>query len=284
MKGRALVKRVVHHCVLCRKLKAPPYRLPPPPPLPKFRVQEKPGFTFVGVDFAGPVCVKSHEEAEKVWIALYTCCVVRAIHLDVVVDLSTHSSIRSLKRFTARRGLPALLVSDNGKTFKGAARVIKKIVTHPIVTRYLVGLNIEWKFNIERAAWWGGVFERMIGLTKRCLRKLVGRTTLTYEELLTAVAEVEMVLNSRPLSYVSSDDIEEPLTPSHLLVGRRILGLPEDPCYEVSSDPDFDVTPKTLDKRMQHLSQILNHFWRRWRSEYLLNLRESHRMPRLTAD
>ena len=86
---------------------------------------------------------------------------------------------------------------------------------------------MEWIFNLEKAPWWGGVFERMIKSVKRCLRKIIGRARLCYDELLTALTEVEMIVNSRPLSYVSTEDIEEPLTPSHLLVGQRILSLPD---------------------------------------------------------
>lgn len=91
---------------------------------------------------------------------------------------------------------------------------------------------------MERAPWWGGLFERMVGLTKRCLRKMIGRAKLTYDELLTAIVEVEMILNSRPLTYVSPDDIEEPLTPAHFLTGRRLLSLPDTLCH---SDEDDDV-------------------------------------------
>ena len=262
-------------------------RVPPPPPLPPFKVQEKPPFSFVGVDFAGPVYIKlskRSEGAEKAWIVLYTCCVVRAVHLDVVVDLSTQAFIRSFKRFSVRRGLPTLLVSDNGKTFKGASKLIKKIMSHETVIQHLMGLRIEWKFNLERAAWWGGVFERLIGSMKRCLRKMIGRATLTYDELLTAVTEVEMVINSMPISYVSSDDLEEPLTPSHLLAGRRILGLPDNLYYDHLLDPDFELNQPIINKRMRYLSRILDHFWKRWRSEYLLSLREQHKIPRGTTE
>ena len=86
---------------------------------------------------------------------------------------------------------------------------------------------MKWSFNLEKAPWWGGVFEKMIQSAKRCLRKTIGNARLTYDELITSVTEVEMILNSRPLSYVSSEDIEEPLTPSHLLVGYRVLSLPD---------------------------------------------------------
>lgn len=151
----------------------------------------------------------------------------RAVHLDVIQDLSTPSFIRCLKRFTARRGIPTKIISDNAKTFKATARVLYSIVRHDDVQQYITGLGIKWVFNLPKAPWWGGVFERLIRSTKRCLRKIIGQARLTYDELQTATVEVEAVLNSRPLSYVSMDNLEEPLTPSHLLTGRRILSLPD---------------------------------------------------------
>ena len=120
------------------------------------------------------------------------CCV----HLDLVGDLSTPTFLRCLKRFTARRGLPSKMISDNGRTFKAAAKVIESIVSHMEVQRYLSGLGVKWVFNLPKAPWWGGVFERLIQSTKRCLRKIIGQVSFLYDELLTAVIEVESVLNS----------------------------------------------------------------------------------------
>ena len=119
------------------------------------------------------------------------------------------------------------MISDNGSTFKSAARVLQKVVADNTVSQYLGGRKIKWSFNIEKAPWWGGIFERMIGLTKKCLRKIIGRAKFSFDELLTAVTEIEFVLNSRPISYVSSSDLDEPLTPFHLLVGRRLSTLPD---------------------------------------------------------
>ena len=82
-------------------------------------------------------------------------------------------------------------------------------------------------FNLKRAPWWGGFFERLIRSVKRCLKKILKNAKLSYEELLTVVTE-ECVLNYRPLTYVSSKDIEEPLTPSHLMTGRRLLSIPDE--------------------------------------------------------
>ena len=97
-------------------------------------------------------------------------------------------------------------------------------------------------------------------------------------ELTTVVIEIESIINSRLLSYISAGDTEEPLTPSHLWIGRRVLNLPDHLGYLCDQgDQYFDIDATQLTRRMRYLSSILNHFWKRWRSEYLAELRESHR-------
>ena len=280
VKGRSLVRAAIHRCVTCKKHEGSPFSGPPPPPLPEFRIKEDPAFTYTGVDFAGPLFVRdaSSGSSRKVWICLFTCLVTRAVYLDIVSDLSTATFIRCLKRFAARQGLPRKFLSDNGKTFKAAAKFLSVVFKDEAVQEHLVSQGSQWIFNIERAPWWGGVFERLIKSTKRCLRKMVGRANFSLDELLTAVLEIEAVINSRPLSYVSSTDCEEPLTPSHLVIGRRLLNLPDylghvcDP-----GDEDFEINAHQLTRRVKHLASVLNHFWKRWRSEYMNELRESHR-------
>ena len=282
LRGRTLIKGFIAKCNICRRFEGAAYKAPPPPPLPSFRVTEHPPFTYTGVDYAGPLMVRPDHPVkalctQKVWICLYTCCVTRAVHIDLVPNLTCQSFLRSFKRFTSRRGLPHKMISDNGTTFKSAAKLIKKIVKNDAVSEYLSGLKISWTFNIERAPWWGGVFERMIGLTKRCLRKVVGRSRLSYDELLTVVTEIESILNSRPISYVSSSDLEEPLTPSHLITGRRLLNLPDEICYRhIEEEFNPDNSTLILNRRMKYLHSTLDKFWNRWRNEYLLNLRERY--------
>lgn len=159
-----------------------------------------------------------------------------------------------------RRGIPKLMISDNGKTFKAAARPIKQALNQDAVHEYLARFGTEWRFNVEKAPWWGGVFERLIKSTKQCLKKILGRSKLTYKELLTAAVEVEMIINSRPLSYISMDDLEEPLMPSHLLVGRKLMSIPD---HSVS-ESDVNNT-NNLNRRMRHLNCILQHFWSHWK-------------------
>ena len=139
--------------------------------------------------------MKGSNESVKVWICLYTCCVVRAIHLDIVPNMSKQIFICSLKRFAARRGLPRMTVSNNGKMFKAAAKLLKAVMTHEDVQQHLAGVGVGWVFNLERSLWWGGVFERMVRSTKRCLKKMIGQAKLTYDELLMAVTEAEAIVN-----------------------------------------------------------------------------------------
>ena len=170
--GRAYVRQYINKCVLCRRYAASHYSPPPPPPLPEFRVKQSFPFSVVGVDFAGPLMIKEHVPTlrgqhaytsckGKAWVCLFTCGVTRAVHLDIVTDMSSFTFLRCFKRFVSRRGLPYLIVSDNGATFKSAAKVIQSIMNHSEVQQYLSVVNLRWSFNIERAPWWGGFFERM---------------------------------------------------------------------------------------------------------------------------
>ena len=257
VKGRSLVRSTIYRC---RRFEGAPYHGPPPPPLPTFRVKEEPPFTYTGVDFTGPLYIRATQSAEasKIWICLFTCCVVRAVYLEIVTDMSTETFIRCLMRFAARRGMPRKFLSDNGKTFKAAAKFLKTVFNEEEVRDHLAGIGIEWVFNIEKAPWWGGVFERMVKSTKRCLKKMVGQAKLSLDELHTAVVEIESIINSRPLSYISSSDLEEPLTPSHLLIGRRILNIPDNLGYLLDPvDEEFTVDASQLRKRVKYLSSTL---------------------------
>ena len=106
------------------------------------------------------------------------------------------------------------------------------------------------------------MFERLIKSTKRCLRKTIGQARITYDELVTAVTEVEMILKSRLLSYVSTEDLEEPLTPSHLLMGRRVLSLPDSSHVRPEDDDWHSVSKESLSNRARHLSMTMQHFWK----------------------
>ena len=122
----------------------------------------------------------SHYE-QKLCIYLYKCCITRAVHIDIVLDLSTPFLTRCLKRFISRRGMPYRMSSDNGSTFKSADRVLQKIMTDNTVLQYSGSRKIEWSFNIEKALWWGGIFENMIGLNIKWLQKIIGHAKFLFD-------------------------------------------------------------------------------------------------------
>ena len=269
--GRRIVRTLINSCVSCKRLHGKAYDALPIPPLPEFRVESHvPAFTSVGIDFFGPIYIKNrNDEKTKIWICLFTCASSRAVHLELSNGQSTEVMLGILRRFVARRGCPALFVSDNAKTFVLLNRYFK----------FLAGKNIEfmakikWQHIIERGPWWGGFYERLNGLAKAALKKTLLNRKLNYEETLTLVQEVEAMLNSRPLTYVGAENIE-PLTPAHLLIGRPLNQLPE----AQTAIPESNLEQV----RHLHRRQVLcaNAFWRRWKAEYLTLLREHAKKTR----
>ena len=235
-------------------------------------MSEEFAYTQLGVNFAGPVYVKNiytrDKKTYKAYIALFTCASTRGIHLELTPDLSAQAFVRSLQRFIGRRGVPSFIVSDNRKTFKNAT-----------VKKFIRQYNITWKFNVARAPWWGGFFERLVRSVKRCLKKTLGNARISFEEFETVLSQVEGILNSRPLTYVH-EEMSQPITPSTLCVGRGLLSSPLSQQRDVN-DNVFDDTRK----RERFLRRVLNHFCERWRKEYLTELREQHEVRnRSTGD
>ena len=272
-RGRAAVKRVIRSCVVCRRFEGRPYSSSMMPDLPPERVSEGPPFAHTGVDFAGPLYVKSPIESDdkaKTYICLFTCATTRAVHLELTEALSAQSFLQAFRRFVSRRGLPSVMMSDNAKTFKSVSKDIKKIRQSKEVQQHLTSRQVDWQFILEKAPWWGGFWERLVQSTKRCLKKTIGRTTLTYEELRTVVIEIESTLNNRPLTYIY-DDAEgnsRCLTPADLIYGYRLSSVPSERQYEVTS------TSQCLTKRARYQFRLLAEFNRQWKRDYLLSLRE----------
>lgn len=211
-------------------------------------------------------------------IALFTSAVTRAIHLELVSNLSTEAFIMAFQRFTARRGLPSVVNSDNALTFKRAAKDlcgVWDVLTNRHFQDHCSVHRIKWKFIAERAAWWGGFWERMVQTVKRSLRNVLGRNKFSFEELTTMLHEVEAVVNSRPLAPVHDASHEQDaLMPAHFLLGRRPTAFPSVNIEAIPGSARGDIT-----RRWRHRQQLLNQFWRRWRKEYLLQLCSAHRSP-----
>ena len=262
---RQHVRKQLKHCVTCQKLEGAAYRAPDPAPLPKVRVQETPPFAVTGVDFEGPLYVKSDNGETKAYICLFTCAVTRAIHLEVVTDLTESSLLQAFRRFSSRRSVPLVMISDNASTYLASAETLQELFQSPSLKEVFGRQGIDWKFIPKRAPWYGGFWERLIGLTKKAVRKTLGRASVMLMELQKLVVEIEATLNNRPITYVSSDiGDKEPLTPSHLLYGRSITSLPFDHgiTSEDLTDPDYG-NDSDMGRRVKMYALILQRFWNR---------------------
>ena len=123
--------------------------------------------------------------------------------------------------------MPRLLLSDNASTYVSAAKELEQLFSSDKLEESLSTRGVQWKFIPKRAPWYGGFWECLIGMTKNVLKKVLERSFITFEALQMLAVEIEGTLNDRPLTYLSADISDpNPLTPSHLLYGRRIMSLP----------------------------------------------------------
>ncbi|KRY91134.1 hypothetical protein T4D_15922 [Trichinella pseudospiralis] len=276
LRGRSAVKRVLRTCGICRRAAARPFQQRMGD-LPAIRVNPARPFSNVGIDFVGPLLVRSESSKsviKKAYICLFTCMVVRTIHLEIVPDQTIESFLRSLRRFVARRGRPDTIQSDNFRTFHQANAFLKHVFSGrnwETVQRHLASERVEWIFITERSPWCGGYWERLVRSVKAALMATLCQCLAAPDELRTVLCEVEARVNDRPLTFVGSDlDEEMALTPAHFLIGRSLASFPDR-----SNSADRGTLRSSLRhllRRWSYQQKLVRAFWKRWKREYVVTL------------
>ena len=182
-----------------------PFPRPKPGPLSKQRTQEFHLFQVIRVDYAGPIYYRSKDKAISQSILLFSCRVSRDIHLQLVPNLTTQEVIKSMKRLISRQGSPTIVYSNTAKAFQAGAKWLTKISKDEKFHNLLSNESITWKFNLSKAPWLGGQFERLIGLTKQTLYITIGKPYFRQAELEEVLLDIEVNLNNRPLTYIEHD-------------------------------------------------------------------------------
>lgn len=270
--GKRLVSSLLFQCVVCKKLRGR-FQGQKMSDLPIDRVQQAAPFTYVGVDVFGHWSVVSRrtrggQASSKRWAVLFTCLTIRAVHIEVIDEMSSSAFINALRRFISVRGAVKQFRSDRGTNFVGATDVLGiqaiNVEDRPVQT-YLESHSCQWVFNPPHSSHMGGSWERMIGIARRILESMLRSvTTLTHDVLVTLMAEVAAIINSRPIVPVSSDS-EDPmvLSPAMLLTSKIVTDLTSISYLDIKSLYGAQW------KRVQYLAEA---FWCKWRKEYLNTL------------
>ncbi|XP_053387241.1 uncharacterized protein LOC123539924 [Mercenaria mercenaria] len=270
--GKRLVNSLIYHCVTCKKLRGKCLSQKMSE-LPVDRVQQSAPFTYVDVDVFGPWSVvtrrtRGGQASSKRWAVLFTCLTIRAVHIEVIDEMSSSAFINALRRFVSLRGTVKQFRSDRGTNFVGATDLLgidTIFVEDRPVKNFLQSHGCEWVFNPPHSSHMGGSWERMIGIARRVLESMLKPvTTLTHDVLVTLMAEVTAIINSRPIVPVSNDpDNPEVLSPSMLLTSKSV-------CDNTNvSNLDVKSLYGAQWKRVQYLAEL---FWSKWKREFLNTL------------
>ncbi|XP_048248048.1 uncharacterized protein LOC125377955 [Haliotis rufescens] len=270
--AKRLVSSLISKCVTCNRLRRKP-ETQMMSDLPPDRLVPCPPFTYVGVDAFGPWEIVTRRTRggsanSKRWAILFTCLMIRAVHIELVEEMTSSSFINCLRRFIALRGEVKQFRSDRGTNFIGAIESLNVTavnVEDGPVQDFLYNNGVVWLFNTPHSSHMGGVWERMIGTSRRILDAMLLNTKrLTHEVLSTLMAEVTAIINARPITSITTDP-EQPmiLSPAMLLTQKT------------AHTPNFDLSldVKNICKsQWMYVQTLAEEFWRRWRLDYLQSL------------
>lgn len=271
LSSRKAINRCIAKCYRCFKAN-PKVLTPPMGDLPSYRVNQLRAFQTVCLDFAGPFLVTMSKargiKCTKAYVCIFVCCSVKAIHLELVSDLTSEAFLAAFNRFISRRGACYDIHSDQGTNFVGAHNMLQRLAAEAGTSS-----GIRWHFNPPSAPHFNGLAEAGVKSIKTHLSRVVGEQVLTYEEFYTLLTKVEAILNSRPLSPTSPDPNDLlPLTPAHFLI--------LEPLNSSVPEPNLQHLPINRLDRWQLISKMYSHFWDRWHLEYLHTLQQRSKWHR----
>lgn len=258
---------IIYSCVPCRMMRRPP-ETQKMCDLPKDRTEEAPPFTYVGCDLFGPFQVVHGRKTEKKYGVIFTCMSSRAVHLELLDDMTTDSFINCLRCFFALRGDVRQIRCDRGTNFVGADNELNRAleeIDNSLLKSFLLQHRCEFVFNTPGSSHMGGAWERLIHTVRSVLTGIMieshGRLD-TYSAR-TVMYEAMAIVNSRPIAPFSDQD-SSPLTPNQILHMKSGVVMPP--------PGKFDTADVYSRKRWRRVQGLVENFWTRWRTHYLNNL------------
>ena len=269
------VNRVLRGCFICRKMNSLSFKYPKMTDLPAHRVNLIRPFEHTGIDYTGHIMVKNGEAESKYYMLIFTCLNTRACHLDLLPDMSSEHFVLALIRFSNLYGIPDSLYSDNAATFSAGVVKLNQVFLSPIFKENFGTSNIKHRCIPLGAPWVGSCWERTIKTIKDCLRKTIGRLKLDYFKYVTILSDIQLAVNSRPLTYRCTDNNElEVITPLKFLnpYGSNTLLVKNS-----SASYPRTKSGQELSESLELRDELLDRFKEIWSNEYLMSLRDSYK-------
>lgn len=198
LSGRKIVRKIVHDYIRCFKCKPKDTKYLMGH-LPSTRLTPTIPFKVSGVDYAGPIMIRDRKtrnyKTTKAYICLFICFVTKAIHLELVSELTSEAFLAALRRFISRRSKCSDIYSENASNFVGAEKIIRNYLksSRDTIQTKLSMIDINWHFIPARAPHFGGLWE--VRNVKYHLKRVVGDAALTFEELYTMLTQIEVCIN-----------------------------------------------------------------------------------------
>ena len=268
-KIRQAVKKVVDACVTCKKFNALAHKYPRLTDMHVSRMKFVIPYRHTGIDYSGHIFVYNETgQRSKMYILLYTCLNVRAIHLQLVPSLSTVDFVLAFQQFINIYGLPSHIYTDNGLSFISGGNWIEKAFMSSEFSSNISSTDMKHIKIPLYSAWVGSLWERMMRVLKNCLYKVVGKAKLTQPQLLTVLSNIQNAVNSRPLTYRAGNEDLQPITPNSFFkhsISSNLCG---------NDDLNINITHEDVNEQMNIQDDIFEHFRQLWYTEYLTSLRQ----------
>ncbi|XP_018494095.1 uncharacterized protein LOC108863903, partial [Galendromus occidentalis] len=277
LRARKLTRKVLANCAICKIFGAPPASLATAQ-LPAWRIEQAQAFSTTGIDFAGPIRYrKENKEVAKSYILVCTCAVSRAVCLFLTTDMSTAEVLGALQKLISRYPALSTLVSDNGASFRRAAKELQVIYEETInleLKKWLSTRGIKWEFVAPLTPWMNGFTERQVQSVKRPLRKILRSSIPFFRDLEVILANIEAVINQRPITVIATKNGDlEALTPYNLISGQR--GTQFLPQHRMLPSKRRDADAIVYSARHKYQQRLLTAYWKLFEAEYLTQLRSA---------
>ena len=271
------IKKILASCSICKKFNSLAFNYPRVTNLPKHRVDLIRPYKHTGLDYTGHVFIRNSGKDVKMYLLIFTCLSIRAIHIELVPDMTANQFVLALVRFVNLYGIPTHIYSDNDRSIIAGVNLVSQVFASSEFKEKFDKFNIKHIRIPLYSPWVGATWERMIKTLKCCLAKTLLRVVPSYFRLLTILSDIQLAINSRPLTYRCAQDA------SLEIISPNVFIRPYANSNLIFRDVEQSLCGKPSPSRVEILDSIqirdelFNDFRKVWYDTYLLGMRQLYK-------